>query len=146
MKIATYIFLFLIVLYSDFSFEKKDHGKLIIEISGFDNNKGKLWLAGFSDSSFWGKGHENAKFKIQTEIADQKVNLTIDSLPFGIYGVECFQDENMNQKIDRNMFGKPTEKFGFSLNPVPKFKMPEWNEVKFQFDSDSLNLSIKLQN
>ena len=70
--------------------------------------------------------------------------LDINGLDPGIYGVAVFQDLNGNEKLDRNLFGAPTEPFGFSNNPVIRFSAPEFAEFKFEFDGKLKEIRIKL--
>ena len=70
--------------------------------------------------------------------------LDINSLDPGIYGVAVFQDLNGNEKLDRNLFGAPTEPFGFSNNPVIRFSAPEFAEFQFEFDGSPKEIRVKL--
>ena len=70
--------------------------------------------------------------------------LDVNGLAPGIYGVAVFQDLNGNEKLDRNLFGAPTEPFGFSNNPVIGFSAPEFAEFKFEFDGSPKEIRIKL--
>lgn len=53
------------------------------------------------------------------------------SVPSGTYAIRLFLDVNNNQKLDKNLFGKPTEPFGFSNNPMIRFKMPTLDKISF---------------
>ena len=53
------------------------------------------------------------------------------SVPAGTYAIRLFLDVNNNQKLDKNLFGKPTEPFGFSNNPMIRFKMPTLDKISF---------------
>ena len=70
--------------------------------------------------------------------------LDVNGLDPGIYGVAVFQDLNGNEKLDMNLFGAPTEPFGFSNNPVIGFKAPEFAEFKFEFDGKPKEIRFKL--
>ena len=70
--------------------------------------------------------------------------LDINGLDPGIYGVAVFQDLNGNEKLDRNLFGAPTEPFGFSNNPVIRFSAPEFAEFQFEFDGSPKEIRVKL--
>ena len=70
--------------------------------------------------------------------------LDINGLEPGIYGVAVFQDLNGNEKLDRNLFGAPTEPFGFSNNPVIGFSAPEFAAFQFEFDGRPKEIRIKL--
>lgn len=70
--------------------------------------------------------------------------LDINGLDPGIYGVAVFQDLNGNEKLDRNLFGAPTEPFGFSNNPVIRFSAPEFAAFQFEFDGSPKEIRVKL--
>lgn len=70
--------------------------------------------------------------------------LTIDSLAPGTYGIAVYLDENGNEKLDTNVFGAPTEPFGFSMNPKLGFSAPKFEAFKFDFDGTDAALDIKL--
>ena len=53
------------------------------------------------------------------------------SVPAGTYAIRIFLDLNNNQKLDTNFFGKPAEPFGFSNNPMIRFKMPTLDKISF---------------
>ena len=70
--------------------------------------------------------------------------LDVNGLEPGIYGVAVFQDMNGNEKLDMNLFGAPTEPFGFSNNPVIGFKAPEFAEFQFEFDGKPKEIRVTL--
>ena len=70
--------------------------------------------------------------------------LDINGLDPGIYGVAVFQDLNGNEKLDKNLFGAPTEPFGFSNNPVIGFKAPEFAEFQFEFAGKPREIRVTL--
>ena len=70
--------------------------------------------------------------------------LVFKDLKPGIYGVTLFQDKNDNKELDRNFVGAPKEPFGFSNNPVIRFKAPEFDEIKFEFDGNPKENNITL--
>lgn len=70
--------------------------------------------------------------------------LDVNNLAPGIYGVAVFQDLNGNEKLDRNLFGAPTEPFGFSNNPVIGFSAPEFAEFQFEFDGKPQEIRVTL--
>ena len=70
--------------------------------------------------------------------------LDVKGLKPGIYGVAIFQDLNGNENPDKNLFGAPTEPFGFSNNPVIRFSAPKFEEFKFEFDGEFQEIRITL--
>jgi uncharacterized protein (DUF2141 family) len=90
---------------------------LIIQISGFRNNKGVLGAELFTTFDGWpedvDKSFRHNKFPIEGDHATAR----FDHLPAGKYGVVVLHDENENRKLDRNVLGIPKEGFGFANNP-----------------------------
>jgi uncharacterized protein (DUF2141 family) len=70
--------------------------------------------------------------------------MTFDNLPRGDYAVAVFHDENMNGRLDKNIFGIPKEGYGFSNNPKKSMGPPKFTDVKFQLSQPEKALEIKL--
>ena len=52
--------------------------------------------------------------------------------------VSAFHDANANTRLDKNSFGIPTERYGFSKNPKRGFGPPKFIETALELDlSDS---------
>lgn len=77
-------------------------------------------------------------------VSGGKAELEINNLKPGTYGIALFHDLNGNEELDRNLFGAPNEPFGFSNNPVVKFSAPKFDEFKFEFDGNPMQLNITL--
>jgi uncharacterized protein (DUF2141 family) len=55
-------------------------------------------------------------------------------------------DENDNRKLDRNLFGVPTEGYGVSNNHTYALSSPKWDESTFVVESGkSVGLGIALR-
>lgn len=65
-------------------------------------------------------------------------------VPFGDYAIAVFHDLNGNGRLDKNIFGYPSEAFGFSNNIKPIFKSPDISECLYSFHQNSIGLTIKL--
>ncbi len=72
------------------------------------------------------------------------MQLKIQDLQPGTYGIALFQDLNGNEILDSNLFGAPIEPFGFSENPKIGFSAPEFDDFKFEFDGTPMQLEITL--
>jgi len=55
-------------------------------------------------------------------------------LPGGDYAVSVFLDENANSKLDANVFGVPTELFGFSRNARNPMGPPAFADAAFRIE------------
>jgi uncharacterized protein (DUF2141 family) len=117
-------FTFLLICANSFS-----QFTLKIEISGIRNNTGKLMLQLFD---------EKEKIIIQEigTIENNKSAFSIPDLKPGKYAVRYYHDENQNGKMETNVFGKPTEGYGFSNNVTGKFGPPPFEKWLFLIDSD----------
>jgi len=65
-------------------------------------------------------------------------------VPYGEYAIAVFHDLNGNGKLDKNLFGYPSEAFGFSNNIRPKFSSPDFSDCKHAFNQNSNTLTIEL--
>ena len=57
-------------------------------------------------------------------------------LPKDSYALAIYHDENKNGKLDKNLFGAPTEAYGFSNNARETFSAPSFEAAKVVLDRD----------
>jgi uncharacterized protein (DUF2141 family) len=99
----------------------------------------------FQDS----KGFPNDPSRaVQTQAADidphtLSAQIAFTDLRDGVYAVSMFHDENMNQKLDKNLVGLPKEGYGASNNLRKKMGPPTFEETRFQL-SGAQSVEIKL--
>jgi uncharacterized protein (DUF2141 family) len=62
----------------------------------------------------------------------------------GRYAVIVFHDENNNTKLDRGVFGVPTEPYGFSNNARVFFGAPSFDAAAVRVDGGDQSLTIVL--
>lgn len=113
--------------------------KLSIETS---SAAGSVRVAVYSSAEAFDQGKV-----ITGAVSQAKIGMTgleINNLEPGTYGIAVFHDLNENEELDTNLFGAPNEPFGFSNNPVIKFSAPKFEEFKFEFDGEPMELSITL--
>ena len=63
-------------------------------------------------------------------------------IPDGQYAVKLYHDDNDNNELDSNMFGIPSEGYGFSNNGG-RFGSPDYRDAKFEV-IDKSNIEINL--
>ena len=66
--------------------------------------------------------------------AQGKAVVQFAGLPGGDYAVSVFLDENANFKLDVNVFGVPTELFGFSRNARNPMGPPAFADAAFRIE------------
>ena len=109
--------------------------KLEIEITGIENNNGKIMLELYDSA-------EKVINQNMSDIKDLKCTISFENLKPGKYAVRYFQDENLNGKLDTNFVGIPTEGYGFSNNATGKFGPPSFDKWLFEISADK-KISLK---
>jgi uncharacterized protein (DUF2141 family) len=121
-------------------------GELTVHVTGARNSKGTIRAALFrSAKGFPG----DATQAVRTQAAEidpttLSAQVVFAELPEGVYAVSVFHDENMNQKLDKNLMGIPKEGYGASNNPKKRMGPPNFEESKFSLSGSGASLEIKL--
>jgi uncharacterized protein (DUF2141 family) len=102
---------------------------LRIDIIGISNNTGNIMLQLFD-------GNEEVLAQVMSAIKDQKCSFMIENLKPGKYAVRYYHDQNLNNKMDTNLLGKPTEGYGFSNNVTGKFGPPTFEKWLFEISEN----------
>jgi uncharacterized protein (DUF2141 family) len=103
--------------------------KLNIEIVEIRNNEGNIMLQLFDEN-------EKVLNQEKSAIKDSMTSISFTNLNPGKYAVRYYHDENLDGKMETNLFGKPTEGYGFSNNVTGKFGPPPFHEWLFEIDGD----------
>ena len=115
-----------IIISSSFAFSQLT---LKIKITDLRNNTGKVMLQLFD-------GKEKIMVQEMSEINEKGCLFTITNLKAGKYAVRYYHDENLNQVMETNMIGKPTEGYGFSNNVKGRFGPPPFEKWLFDLNAD----------
>lgn len=118
-------------------------GKLLVRITGFENNEGDCWFALDRLEEVYESGDSVFIGKI-LPIINREVIISIDALEYGNYAIKVFHDENGNGELDSNILGIPTEGYGFSNNASAWFGPPSWEKAKFLIDQKEITLDISV--
>ena len=114
------------ILISNHSFSQYS---LTVEITEIRNNTGKIMVQVFDE-------REKIIDRQMSDIKDKKVIISVNGLKPGKYAVRFYHDENLNQTMETNMVGKPTEGYGFSNNVTGRFAMPPFEKWLFDLNAD----------
>ncbi len=109
---------------------------LTIQFTGYKEVKGQI-LYKIVDA----ESREIKKEVLRIEALNQSISI---QLPKGRYAISAFHDLNSNNKLDKNMVGLPTEKYGFSNNARGTFGPPSLSDQLFGLN-DHLTTSITLK-
>lgn len=116
-----------------------------ISFTNIEETKGSLYVGIYSSEHDFLKPEKACLKKIIPVTASGSLDLFLPELAPGIYAVSCFHDLNNNGKLDTNLFGVPTEPYGFSNNARPKFRAPKWREANFEIQNGESRISIRLE-
>jgi uncharacterized protein (DUF2141 family) len=116
-----------LIISSNFAFSQLT---LKIKITDLRNNTGKVMLQLFDEK-------EKIIAQEISDINERECLCTITNLKAGKYAVRFYHDENLNQKMETNIAGKPTEGYGFSNNVTGRFSMPPFEKWIFSLKADT---------
>lgn len=113
-----------------------------VDVVGFKNNKGRCLVYVHDNKD--GFPNKNQCKEMYFSIVDNKCVATITLDTTGVYSITVLHDENSNNQMDDNFFGKPKEGFGVSNNRVITFKRPTFEDACFMFNGQPLRSTIRL--
>lgn len=114
---------------------------LVVHVSGLKKMKGQLVVAVFKDPETF---LEEDLVHIFHKELSETCKVQFKELESGQYAVSVFHDLNGNGELDTNMFGFPTEPYGFSKNASGTFGPPSFQKASFDFPSTN-EIRIKLK-
>jgi len=120
------------------------NGHLIIELTDIRQARGIVWVGIYnSEATFMIK--ERAIVEGFDVDRSGTLRLTFPELDYGTYAIALFQDLNSNGELDRNLIGIPSEPYAFSRRPRSKWRLPRFDEIKFEFVEDGQVLPARLR-
>jgi len=118
-------------------------GKLTVIIKGFESDEGNCRFALDNSKEVYEREDSIWIGKV-LPIQNEEVVVTIDSLQYGEYAVRVYQDKNKNAELDTDIFGIPTENYGFSNDASGWFGQPSWDKAKFIFNKSAMTIQIDI--
>ncbi len=108
---------------------------LEVQVEGIPNTKGTLFIGLFNSSATFPNYGKQYKGVVVTHEGKSHV-YKFKNLPKDTYALAIYHDENKNGKLDKNLFGAPTEAYGFSNNARETFSAPSFEAAKVVLDRD----------
>jgi len=93
-----------------------------------------LYVALFDSAQNYDSNKTLAAQIVQMKAGTAK--LSFPGLAPGRYALRVFADENGNGKLDTNLMGMPTERYGFSNDAKGNRAAPGFDAAAFQVDAD----------
>lgn len=117
-------------------------GGLVINIHNIKSSKGNIMLAVYDNSS--GFMNKESTYANRIIPATQgSIQCTLAEVKCGSFAVAVYHDSNSNGKLDKNMFGIPTEYYGFSNDARGKFGPPKFSDCQITI-KNQLEIHISL--
>ena len=120
------------------------YGQFVLEITvtNIQESKGDIYLGIYNKRESFPDEKKPFKNRI---VSAEKGSVTISmSLPVGVYAVSVYHDVNRNGKLDKNVFGAPTEPYGFSNGLRPLFSAPDFEQCSFELlSNEKIRVSIR---
>ena len=116
---------------------------LVVEIDHINSDNGVVLAQVFSGKDNYKKG-----VAVDSQMLTAKTGsaqMTFKDLPAGEYAVRMFHDENNNQKMETNMFGMPTEGYGYSNEAVGNMGPAKYKKMAFTIAEEDTKVSTKVK-
>ena len=134
------LFFSFICVYS--SLNAQEH-RLSISIHGTTKSKGKLIVALYRVQDHFPSS--KTSFRHQSVHPHSGTTpVVFEGLPMDKYAIAAYLDDNNNGKMDKNIFGAPTELYGFSNDARELMSAPSFQKATFHLNKDlKINFLIK---
>ena len=111
------------------------HGaELRISIENTDGAEGDVYVAVYRGA----EGYLDANRAVAKAIVPAAApTAAFAALPPGEYAVSVFHDRNRNGKMDKNLLGMPTERYGFSNDASGGMGPPAFEAARFAVKDDA---------
>jgi uncharacterized protein (DUF2141 family) len=106
-----------------------------IKVKDIDNSGGKLYIGLYNEKRDFKNILKTYKNRI-VDINSSTLKVIFKNIPKGVYAISLFHDKNGNGELDRNLFGVPTEGYGFSNNIRHMLRGANFEESKFELNED----------
>lgn len=119
--------------------------KPVVKVTNLEKVKGTLYIGWYDEPEDF-RINDKAIYREKIDVSDRsEVSVTFESIPAGNYAIAVFLDEDDDYFLDRNLFGLPKEKYGFSNNTLPAFRPATFEESSFVLSKEQNVVSIQLK-
>lgn len=122
---------------------------LTVQVKGIRNDNGVIRVALFNDKqAFETKDPEaaNAYRRAKLTIKNGQTVWQIANVPYGVYAIKLYQDEDNSGKLKKNFVGRPQEGVGFSNVSQLNKHAPSFDEAKFTVNQPQSTMTIQMIN
>jgi uncharacterized protein (DUF2141 family) len=116
---------------------------LTVTASGFPDNIGQAYMGLYRAQDDFPVINKQYIGKV-VAISKNSATVTYTNLTKGSYAVAVFHDRNKDGVLNTNLFGVPTEEYGFSNNARNTFSAPSFSAASFTVSANK-NISINVK-
>lgn len=104
--------------------------ELSVQVDGIASDRGTVRIAMYRQEAGYLDGNAAMAVRLGKAAACVPgVTVNFPDIPPGEYAIKVFQDENDDGKLNRNLFGIPTEPYGISNNVRARFSLPPFGKA-----------------
>jgi len=132
-----------VLFWSGDAMAAEETGVVRVKVSGISKHVGTIraTLDG-SEAAF--KNTVETTQSCEIAANDDEVELVFRDVPPGVYAIKVIHDENDDNKLNQNLLGIPSEKYGISNNVMGKFGLPSFKDASFNVSGGDTVLSIAI--
>jgi len=119
--------------------------RLVVVLEGVRSRVGVVRLALYQDDAGFPSNHARAVQGRTEEIGGSEVRVVFEDLVPGTYALSAFHDEDGNGKLNRGIFGIPTEGIAFSRDARNPVGPPKWKDAKFDLPPGETTLTCHMR-
>jgi uncharacterized protein (DUF2141 family) len=123
------------------TFATQETGGIVVRVVGLASDKGDVKFGLYDNVKAFRKG---AGYSISQgkcyPIKDRQCEFTIADVPYGVYAIMVYHDENQNGKFDWSLFSR--EKAGASNYTEKLWSHPDFDKAKFTHTKQKTSLEI----
>lgn len=115
---------------------------LTLKIVNIESDQGNMRIAVYADEAAFDKRETYRAISEPAVKGEMKV--VVSDIPPGNYAVMLFQDVNLNEKLESNLFGIPQEPWSASLGGSSVFGAPSWSDAIFALPEAGAVIDINM--
>jgi uncharacterized protein (DUF2141 family) len=116
-----------------------------VKVLNIKNSTGSVACALFESPAGFPREYLRSATNVMViRIRKSQARCTFEEIPRGRYAIAVVHDENLNGKLDTNVFGVPKEGYGFSNDARGSVGPPPFDAAGFLYDGKNLEMTIKL--
>lgn len=117
---------------------------LAVTVNGFANTNGTIRLALWNSPKTFTDARKALVKKEKIPVMPS-VTFVITNLPNGEYTFGVYHDANGNKQMDKNLFGKPVERYGISNDARGMFGPADYDKATFTLAGTGRKMKVTVQ-